>query len=152
MDKTIYDIIKEIEQLALENSSQSIWVEINSINDGDAEKMKLEIALSEPDELGDYAFYGMIKEIFPVTERLAEQCIEMVVERLADDRDDELTAEDLLEDIYSKKPKLFTEEEIEQIRKDVKTEILEQLEIDSHIFHLPTYIKENLSKLHVVHK
>ena len=152
MDKTIDDVIKEIEQLALENSSQSIWVEINSINDGDAEKMKVEIVLSEPDEPGDWACYGKIKENFPVTERLTEQCIEMVLERLADDRDDELTTEDLLEDIYSRKPKLFTEEEIEQIRQDVKSEILENIDIDSHIFYLPLYIKENLNKLQIIHK
>lgn len=75
MDKTIDDVVKEIEQLAIESSSQSIWVEINSINDGDAEKMKVEIALSEPDEPGSWANCGTIKEQFPVTERLAEQCM-----------------------------------------------------------------------------
>lgn len=69
-----------------------------------------------------------------------------------DDREDNLTSEDLLEDIYSKKPSLFTEEEIEQIRQDVKAEILDNLMIEDHIFHLPFYLKENLSKLHIVHK
>lgn len=152
MDKTIDDVIKEIEQLALENSSQSIWVEVGSVESGDAEKMIVEISLSdEPDTPGDWFCYGVIKEIFVFSPLMAEFAIENAIECMAEDRKDEVTAEQLLEDMYSRKPSFLTEKDIAKIKEDATANILENMAVEDHIFYLPSYIKENLNKLQLVH-
>lgn len=151
MDKTIDDVIKEIEQLALENSSQSIWVEVGSVESGDAEKMIVEISLSKPDTSGDWFCYGVIKEIFVFSPLMAEFAIENAIECMAEDRGDKVTAEQLLEDMYSRKPSILTKEDIDKIKEDATANILENMAVDDHIFYLPSYIKENLSKLRLVH-
>lgn len=148
MDKTLDQIIEQIEELVLEGSNDSIWIDLDSIDENEVEKMRIVVDFAQPDTSGNWFCFGRIKEIFPLAPVAVEDAIAEAIE-LFNEEKNEYTDEELLEDWYSRNPSLLSEEEREEIIQQAKDTIFDNLGVADTIFYLPGYIKENLSELTV---